>query len=108
MPDDLHANPCAGLIEAYETITRASHAMLAAARADDWDGVARLEAQCRALIADLRAIAASQSLGAGEQRRRVQLLREILADDAEIRVRSEPWLCELERVVGTGPAGVGR
>jgi len=36
------------------------------------------------------------------------LLREILADDAEIRVRSEPWLCELERVVGTGPAGVGR
>jgi flagellar protein FliT len=108
MPDDLHANPRAGLIEAYERIARASHAMLAAARADDWDGVARLEAQCRVLIADLRAMAASRSLGVGEQRRRVQLLREILAADAQMRVRSEPWLCELERVVGTGPAGAGR
>ncbi|MCA3211959.1 MAG: flagellar protein FliT [Burkholderiales bacterium] len=104
MPDDPRTRPSAGLIEAYETIARASHAMLAAARADDWDDVARLEAQCRALIGELQAAAAGRSLAAGEQRRRVQLLREILAHDAEVRARAEPWLRELEHLAGAPAA----
>ncbi len=97
MPDDARSpHRSHGLIEAYEAIATASHAMLAAARADDWAGVAQLEDECRALIDGLRASAAGQSLSGAEQRRRVQLLREILADDAEIRERSEPWLQQLE------------
>jgi flagellar protein FliT len=104
-PDDGHAfrthggpGPAA-LIRCYETIADASRRMLGAARADDWDEVARLEARCRELIAELRMAARTQRLGAAEQRRRVELLRGILADDAEMRVRSEPWLRQLERLI---------
>ena len=31
---------------------------------------------------------------------RVELLRDILQDDAQIRLRAEPWLLELERLIG--------
>ena len=97
-----------GLIDCYEQIAQASHEMLAAARHGDWDSVARLEAACRGLICELQVQAASQRLGAGEQRRRLALLRSILADDAEIRDRSEPWLRELEKLLHAPGAGQRR
>lgn len=96
------------LIDRYEWIAHASHAMLAAAKRDDWDEVGRLEARCRALIADLHAAARVERLDVPEQRRRVALLRRILADDAQIRVRSEPWLQQIEQLLsppGARPSG---
>lgn len=102
MPDDMrHGAPHAatGLIERYEAIAAVSRQMLAAARADDWTEVARLEARCRELIAELKQLARSQRLNVSEQRRRIELLRGILADDAEMRLRAEPWLRQLERLL---------
>ncbi len=112
MPDDglhpgAHAPHERSLIAHYEAIAQASHAMLAAARAEDWGRVGALEDECRALIARLQAESAGAVLGAEEQQRRVQLLREILADDAEIRARSEPWLQELETLFASGRARPG-
>jgi flagellar protein FliT len=109
MPDDgrsagVQARHARSLIAHYEAIAQASHAMLAAARAEDWVRVGALEDECRALIARLQADAQGVALGAAEQRRRVQLLRDILADDAEIRARSEPWLQELETLFARGRA----
>jgi len=96
-----------GLLEFYEAIADASRLMLAAARADDWDEIARLESGCRDLIAQLELAARTQRLGAAEQRRRIELLRAILANDAEMRVRAEPWLRQLERMIAS-PRGARR
>lgn len=100
-PDDgfAPASRVTTLLDRYEQIAQASHEMLAAARHGDWDSVARLEDGCRALIAELQVHRAHRELSAAEQRRRVALLRSILADDAEIRERSEPWLRELEKLL---------
>jgi flagellar protein FliT len=87
------------LIACYEAIAQASHAMLAAAHADNWDEVRVLEDRCRALIAELKAVSRTTRLGMAEQRRRIELLRAILANDAEVRKRSEPWLRQLERLL---------
>jgi len=106
MPDDGRTGRRVDLLEHYERIAQASHEMLAAARHGDWHGVARLESTCRALIAELRQAAARDRLGVREQRRRIALLREILADDAEIRARAEPWLQQLEHLAR--PAGERR
>jgi len=110
-PDDgrqLRMRPSAlGLIHYYEAIADASRMMLAAARVEDWDEVARLEVGCRELIAQLEQAASAQRLGAAEQRRRIELLRAILANDAEMRVRAEPWLRQLERMI-TPPRGARR
>jgi flagellar protein FliT len=90
------------LLQHYEAIAAASGAMLDAARADDWDEVARLEDFCRTLIAALKAEAERSNLGRAENERRMDLLRGILADDAEIRGRAEPWTRQLDRLLRSG------
>lgn len=89
------------LLEHYEAIARASQRMLDAARVSDWDEVGRQEDRCRTLIAALKAAAPSAALPPAENRRRMDLLRRILADDAEIRGRSDPWLKQLERLISS-------
>ena len=108
-PDDGHALPWDAdrgsrrLIERYQQVAQLSRDMLAAARREDWNEVARLEAHCQSQIGELKRAAMIEPLSAYEQRRRIQLLRAILQDDAQIRSRAEPWLRELERVVGFAP-----
>lgn len=89
------------LIERYQEVARLSREMLAAAHREDWEQLARLEAGCRILIEQLKRAARTEPLGAVEQQHRIELLREILQADAQIRSRAEPWLQELERLLGT-------
>ena len=80
------------LLQHYEAIAQSSCAMLAAARAGDWIEVERLEERCGSLIAILKADQRPGSLSAVDDKRRMVLLRQILADDAFIRGHAEPWL----------------
>ena len=88
------------MLDHYEQIAQASQLMLGAARNSDWDEVERQEQRCRALVASLKAASAgSPVLRPQDNRRRMELLRRMLAADAEIRGRSEPWLKQLERLM---------
>lgn len=105
MPDDgrtlrPRAAGAARLIQRYEEIAEASRGMAAAARAERWDLVAQHEARCKELIAEVKAAGRMQQLSDTEQRRRIELLRGILAADAEMRARAEPWLRQLEQMIG--------
>jgi len=108
-PDDGQAFPrqerhrTAKLIDRYQEMARLSRAMLEAAHRGDWEAVARIEALCRLQIGELKQAALVEPLGAEEQQRRIELLREVLRADAQIRRRAEPWLLELERLVGMPP-----
>lgn len=86
-------------IEHYEAIAAASRRMLDAARADDWDAVAREEEHCRALIGLLKRAQRDSNATSLVRRQRLALLTAILADDAEIREISEPWLVQLEALL---------
>ncbi len=106
MPDDgsmwaaQAASQACSLIDRYEEVAQLSRGMLAAAQRDDWDEVVRLETRCQLLIEYLKRAARIEPLSPNEQRRRIALLRDILRDDAKIRARAEPWLLELERLIG--------
>lgn len=90
------------LMDLYEAVRAASARMLAAARADDWDGLVAAEADCARLVERLRA-AGDARLEAGQLRRKSEILRAVLADDAEIRDRIQPWMARLETLIsGTG------
>ena len=108
-PDDARGNAItrSQLLDHDEAISVASQRMLEAARHSDWDEVARQEERCRTLIAALKAAALETPLRPVDNRRRVDLLRRILADDAEIRGRSDPWLKQLERLISS-PHSRGR
>ncbi len=106
-----HVSGHQGLLARYEALAQISHAMLEAARTNDWNRVEALEFECARQIEELKAALKLESLALGEQWQRIALLRRILADDAEIRDRSEPWLAQLEKLVplpGPGPgSGAG-
>lgn len=91
------------LIKHYEAIAAASRRMLEAARNDDWDKVEREEERCRMLIGTLRRVLPERSAPPVDRRQRLALLRTILSDDAEIRELSEPWLKQLEALLGRSP-----
>jgi flagellar protein FliT len=86
-------------IEHYVSIAEASHHMVNAARANDWDALVSAEKECARRVAALRAHQedAGAPIESGDEKRRLNLLGEILAHDAEIRELTSPWLRQLER-----------
>jgi flagellar protein FliT len=78
------------LLNHYAALETASHEMLRAARAGDWDSVCHLEGACTVVIAKVRLLAQEQPLRPNEQQERMRILRTILANDAEIRRICQP------------------
>jgi flagellar protein FliT len=89
------------LIRRYEDIAGASRRMLDAALVGDWEQVARLESQCQNMIIGLKQSLQADALSKAEDQRRIELLRGILRDDAQMRAQAEPWLRNLENFLST-------
>lgn len=89
----------------YESMGRLSTAMAAAARANDWDTLCELERQVAGLRDSLmRQDPASRqaSLDESDRQRKVSLIRQILADDREIRAHAEPWMENVRAMLSAG------
>ena len=85
------------LMNCYEELALASKAMLAAALVADWNQVSTLERGCAGLIASMPAGDRAPPLPEPQRRRRFEIMRRILAEDAQIRAMTQPWLGNLER-----------
>lgn len=83
----------------YESIAAASARMLVAAQASDWDALVEHESACARLVDALRASGAGEHLGGDAQKRKAAIIRRVLADDAEIRRLTQPWLERLEELL---------
>jgi flagellar protein FliT len=92
------------LLNYYEAIEKASADMLAAARTGNWDEVVKLEGACAVLIAQLKSAAHSGPLMSGEAKEKSRIMQRILLNDAEIRHLAEPWLEDLDNMMGGRPA----
>jgi flagellar protein FliT len=90
----------AQLLTYYEAIERASAEMLNAARAGNWDEVVKLEGACVLLISQLKNAARQNELRPEEARAKSRIMQRILVNDAEIRHLAEPWLHELDGILG--------
>jgi len=88
------------LLDYYKAIEGASRQMLEAAQAEDWDSVVRLEGACAVLIEQLRAESRSQSLEPKERAEKQRIMLSILRHDAEIRNLAEPWLADIDHMLG--------
>ena len=78
------------VLSMYENIAGLSNQMVAAARIGDWDSLGKLEGEC---ASEARAIATGVPALAGEPRlRKIDLLKQILANDRAIRDVTEPWM----------------
>jgi flagellar protein FliT len=89
----------------YETMCDVSTQMVEAARANDWDRLTNLEqdvARLRDTLAANDSQPAPAPLSPEERARKVQLIRRILADDAEVRSCTEPWMNNVRKYLGAG------
>lgn len=96
-----------GSITACRAVEDACLTMLEAARRDDWDRVAALQAATEPMIEDARA-SADRSLTPAEQREKLAILRRILVLDGEIRRLRDPWQASLERLLMGRPTSSRR
>ncbi|MEZ5644574.1 MAG: flagellar protein FliT [Burkholderiaceae bacterium] len=87
------------LLDYYKAIENASQKMLAAAQAENWDQVVKLEGACAVLIAQLRARSRTDQLQPEERKEKTRIMQRILRTDAEIRCLAEPWLNDLEQLM---------
>jgi flagellar protein FliT len=87
------------VLTTYESISRLTKQMLAAARDGDWDALVQLERDCSGLFARLFTDDTNRPRSAAFQHRKAQLIRDILDDDAQIRLLVEPWLNQLSSLL---------
>jgi hypothetical protein len=75
--------------------------MLQAAWRNDWDTLIDAETCCASLIERLKAAGdASQLLDEEGRKRKHEIIRRVLADDAQIRDLTQPWLRQLSAHLG--------
>lgn len=89
------------ILDIYGSISIKTGQMLDAAKKSDWDRLIALEHDCRALIEALKRTDAGVDTGARFMQRKVAYIRKLLADDAEIRKFTEPWMSQLEAYLGS-------
>jgi flagellar protein FliT len=88
------------LLDYYKAIESASRQMLVAAQTENWDQVVQLESTCAVLIEQLRGKARNNKLSSEERREKLRIMQRILRTDAKIRLLAEPWLSDIELLVG--------
>jgi flagellar protein FliT len=86
----------------YESLSAITGQMRDAAVQGDWDQLAGLEQQCSRHVATMKPVDAAARLDEQSRQRKIQLINKILADDAEIRNRTEVWMGQLQRIMQNG------
>ena len=89
------------IIATYEAILAITGQMLEAARNSDWDRLVALEQECKKRVEELSADHAGEPLSRQFQQRKVEIIRRVLAYDAEIRNITAPWLAQLQNILGS-------
>ena len=81
----------------YENLATLSSRMASAAGEGDWNALARLETQ-----AALQAAAAKggvPKLEGAQRQRKIDLLKQLMANDRAVRDVTEPWMGQLDRAL---------
>ena len=91
-------------MDCYRAIEAASQQMLDAAQMADWNEVVRYEGACAILIEQLRQRAMTETMTSAERRDKTRIMQQILRNDAQVRLLIEPWVGELDKLLGARTA----
>jgi flagellar protein FliT len=86
------------LLEEYQHLSGITGQMRDAAAAGEWDLLIALEKECKRKVEDIKphdVVPANPD----ERSQKIALLKKILADDADIRSRTETWMGQLQRIM---------
>ena len=89
------------ILDIYGSISTKTGEMLDAAKSSNWDRLVALEQDCRTLIERLKCSDTGTARSAVFVQQKVAFIRKVLADDAEIRKFTEPWMNQLQAYLGS-------
>jgi flagellar protein FliT len=92
----------ADILKTYEHLAEVTGRMRIAACQEDWDSVIALETECASVYSRLVSVDQSASCDADYQRRKAELIRKLLDDDAQIRERLSGQLNHVWRLLEGG------
>lgn len=87
------------IIAIYEAILTITGRMLKAAQSADWERLITLEHECRGLTKKLIISDENKVLSNDLRQRKQEIIQQILADDAEIRTLTQPWMAQLQNIL---------
>jgi flagellar protein FliT len=87
------------VLDMYENIAALTGRMALAARDGDFNRLAQLETQCALHAAGARA--GVPTLEGTQRKRKIDLLKEIMANDRAVREITEPWHGQIERAMAS-------
>lgn len=86
------------LIEDYQRLSGITGQMRDAAVGGEWDRLVSLEKECKLKVEEIKPHDCVPT-NPDERAQKLALLKKILADDADIRNRTESWMEQLQRIM---------
>ncbi len=86
------------LLEDYQRLSGITGQMRDAATSGEWDRLIALEKECKQKVEEIKPRDVIP-VNPDERARKIALLKKILADDADIRNRTESWMEQLKRIM---------
>lgn len=86
------------VLSMYENIAGLTSQMVVAARSQDWESLSALENQC-ASAASATLAGAVPALSGNSRMRKLDLLKQIMANDRAICNITEPWMAQLSKTM---------
>jgi flagellar protein FliT len=87
------------VLSLYESVAEVTSQMLVAAQEQDWDKLAELEDYCGTYVEKLKAFEELEPLTGEAYARKLACIKQILADDREIRNLMAPWMVKLNAML---------
>jgi flagellar protein FliT len=88
-------------INTYEEILITTNKMLVAAQNSEWEELIGLEKECKSLTNKLVANNSGNMLSNELQQKKIEIIHQVLANDAQIRLITEPWMKQLQNMLNT-------
>lgn len=89
------------VLSVYAAMADLTEQMVQAAERSDWDNLALLEQRCAAHVQALRAQEPQQPMQGAERERKIELIRQMLNADRQIRDLTMPWMTQLSKLINT-------
>jgi flagellar protein FliT len=88
------------VLNRYERLRGLTTEMLQSARSGEWDALVSLEQQCGGVLRPLIDAGGGPPLSAMQRQRKLEVLKQILHEDAEIRLLTNEWMSKLQQFLG--------
>ena len=87
------------VLSVYAAMADLTEQMVQAATRSDWDALVLLEQRCAAHVQTLRAQEPQQPMRGAERERKIELIRQMLNADRQIRDLTMPWMAQLSKLI---------